>query len=181
MEDSEKNEHMKKVEELQNMHCFPFVSMKNLHREDNPEESVKTPADFFKLRLEKQRALEKDPSYLASRNIFYKTSGKNKTPPQIFQNCTFYFTGRMDNVLSNNSFYHLRNLAVIHGAAVIEFFAKKITTHVICNNLTLNKTYANSCGKVKFVSPKWISDSISGGKRLDENQYLGFFRFFFNN
>ena len=176
-------EEMKKVEELQNMHCFPFVSLKNIHRSDQDDpESSKTQADYFLLKQAKIRELEKDPVYVATRAMFYKKSGINSAP-QIFQGLSFYFTGRMDNVLAHNSWYHLRNLAVIHGASICDFFAKKIVTHCICNNITLNKTYANSAGKVKFVHPKWIEESISKGRKLDEKEYLSFagnFFFFFS-
>lgn len=170
---SESEEEMKKVEELQNMHCFPFVSLKNIHRSDQEDETqfAKTEADFFLLKQAKVRELEKDPVYVATRAMFYKKSGVNSAP-QIFQGCSFYFTGRMDNVLAHNSWYHLRNLAIIHGASICDFFAKKIVTHCICNNITLNKTYSNSAGKVKFVHPKWIDESISKGRKLDEKEYL---------
>ncbi len=101
-----------------------------------------------------------------------KSSQKSQETHGIFEGCRVYFNGRTNGL----SAYHLNKILVLNGGNFM-IFPNKHTTHVICNNLSLTKTNKalkklHKVSAAKYVSSKWITDSIKANKKLNENPYL---------
>lgn len=89
----------------------------------------------------------------------------------IFKGVRAYFTGHSGGI----SDLHLKSLVQLEGGEVSWTFSKTGCTHIICQNLSRGKAHAmlHGGGKaVTVVTPEWVTDSISQGRRLREGDYL---------
>lgn len=95
---------------------------------------------------------------------------------RIFEQCSIYFNGRVDSKDGLSS-YSLGKLARLHGARVVLRAMKNSTTHVVCTQLSATKerqALGDAAGRsisLYFVSPTWITESISAGRRLSEVRF----------
>ncbi|KUF84137.1 DNA repair protein REV1 [Phytophthora nicotianae] len=88
----------------------------------------------------------------------------------IFKGCRIVFNGRTGKVSS----YYLAKLVQEHGGNVASTLTSTRVTHMVGSNLNGSKAdkVLKSSGKVKFVSPGWILQSIKNKKRQPEFEFL---------
>lgn len=97
--------------------------------------------------------------------------------PQIFRSLTLYINGSTHS--SGVSDHKLKNLFIQHGGSLSIGLARRTVTHVILGSDGLSlaagkiqKEVAKVGGKgMKYVTAKWVVDSVECGKRLPESQY----------
>ncbi|KAG6975080.1 hypothetical protein JG688_00002743 [Phytophthora aleatoria] len=88
----------------------------------------------------------------------------------IFKGCRIVFNGRTGKVSS----YYLAKLVQDHGGNVASALTTTRVTHMVGSNLNGSKAdkVLKSCGKVKFVSPEWILQSVKHNQRQPEFEFL---------
>ncbi|OWZ24682.1 DNA binding protein [Phytophthora megakarya] len=88
----------------------------------------------------------------------------------IFKGCRIVFNGRTGKVSS----YYLAKLVQEHGGNVASAMTATRVTHMVGSNLSGSKAdkVLKRSGKVKFVSPEWILQSVKRKKRLPEFEFL---------
>ncbi|KAG3119036.1 hypothetical protein PI124_g3209 [Phytophthora idaei] len=88
----------------------------------------------------------------------------------IFKGCRIVFNGRTGKVSS----YYLAKLVQDHGGNVASALTTTRVTHMVGSNLNRSKAdkVLKSCGKVKFVSPEWILQSVKHNQRQPEFEFL---------
>jgi BRCT domain, a BRCA1 C-terminus domain len=99
------------------------------------------------------------------------------TVPQIFRRLTLYLNGcTLDFGVSDHK---LKSLFVQHGGSLSIALGRRTVTHVVLGATggglaagKIQKEVAKKGGKgVKYVTAKWVVDSVECGKRLPENRY----------
>jgi BRCT domain, a BRCA1 C-terminus domain len=101
----------------------------------------------------------------------------NLRSPQIFRSLTLYLNGSTHS--SGVSDHRLKSLFVQHGGSISISLGRRTVTHVIlgsnCGSLAagkIEKEVKKVGGKgVKYVTAKWVVDSVENGKRLPESRY----------
>ncbi|KAG3119037.1 hypothetical protein PI124_g3209 [Phytophthora idaei] len=70
--------------------------------------------------------------------------------------------------------YYLAKLVQDHGGNVASALTTTRVTHMVGSNLNRSKAdkVLKSCGKVKFVSPEWILQSVKHNQRQPEFEFL---------
>jgi BRCT domain, a BRCA1 C-terminus domain len=99
------------------------------------------------------------------------------TEPQIFRRLTLYLNGStLDFGISDHK---LKSLFVQHGGSLSIALGRRTVTHVVLGSSggglaagKIQKEVAKVGGKgVKYVTAKWVVDSVECGKRLPESSY----------
>ncbi len=99
------------------------------------------------------------------------------TEPQIFRSLTLYLNG--STYASGISDHKLKSLFVQYGGSLSIGLARRTVTHVVLGSIVgglaagkIQKEVARVGGKgVKYVTAKWVVDSVECGKRLPERGY----------
>lgn len=101
------------------------------------------------------------------------------TVPQIFRSLVLYLNGSTH--ASGISDHKLKSLFVQHGGSLSIALGRRTVTHVILGSGNaggglaagkIQKEVAKVGGKgVKYVTAKWVVDSVGCGKRLSEGRY----------
>jgi BRCT domain, a BRCA1 C-terminus domain len=100
------------------------------------------------------------------------------TAPQIFRSLTLYLNG--STLSSGISDHKLKSLFIQHGGSLSIALGRRTVTHVILGSDCggglaagkVQKEVAKVGGKgVKYVTAKWVVDSVESGKRLPEGRY----------
>ncbi len=100
------------------------------------------------------------------------------TAPQIFRSLTLYLNG--STLASGISDHKLKSLFIQHGGSLSIALGRRTVTHVVLSSCVgsglaagkIQKEVAKVGGKgVKYVTAKWVVDSVESGKRLPENKY----------
>jgi hypothetical protein len=100
-------------------------------------------------------------------------------PPQIFRSLNLYVNGSTAPLVSD---HRLKQLWVQHGGSVSIRLGRKTVTHVVLGNTgggggrlaagKIQKEISTVRGQgVKYVTAKWVLDSVEKGKRLSEAAY----------
>jgi BRCT domain, a BRCA1 C-terminus domain len=96
-------------------------------------------------------------------------------PPQIFSGLNIYLNG---STLPHISDHKLKHLLAQHGANISIALGRRTVTHVILSDKgrlaagKIQKEVTKIGGKgVKFVSVRWVLDSIEKGRRQPESRY----------
>lgn len=98
-----------------------------------------------------------------------------KRLPQIFDGLTIYLNGSTAPLVSD---HRLKSLFVSHGGNVCLRLARRSVTHVILGETGLaadkiQREVRKVGGEsVRYVTAKWVIDSVEAGKRKSEGPYL---------
>ncbi|KAK9899992.1 hypothetical protein P389DRAFT_165088 [Cystobasidium minutum MCA 4210] len=109
-------------------------------------------------------------SHMLSRNAKLKAQGA-EAQTGIFKGVRAYINGTTMPLISN---LDLIRLIQENGGDVKYAFSKTGCTHIICvHGLSSQKTHKelNSRSNTRVVTPGWVLDSISEGKKLAESRY----------
>ena len=99
------------------------------------------------------------------------------TEPQIFRRLTLYLNG--STLEFGISDHKLKSLFTQHGGSLSVALGRRTVTHVVLGSTggglaagKIQKEVAKKGGKgVKYVTAKWVVDSVECGKRLPESRY----------
>lgn len=141
-------------------------------------ESTDVQEDMKKRKLSKSGSgperLEADLDQSASAN-----EAQSEAPPQIFRGLTMYINGSTMPLVSD---HRLKQLFVQHGGNSSLALGRKTVTHVILGEQgrggglasgKIQKENGTVRGKgIKYVSAKWVLDSIERGIRQPEIRYV---------
>lgn len=109
-------------------------------------------------------------SHTLSRNAKLKAQGA-EAQTGVFRGVRAYINGTTMPLISN---LDLIRLIQENGGDVKYAFSKTGCTHIICvHGLSSQKTHKelNGRSRTKVVTPDWVLDSISEGKKLAESRY----------
>ncbi|KAI9995515.1 hypothetical protein PInf_012580 [Phytophthora infestans] len=100
----------------------------------------------------------------------WKEAKQRAAQSDIFKGCRIVFNGRTGKVSS----YYLAKLVREHGGNVASALTATRVTHMVGSNLNGSKAdkVLKSCGKVKFVRPEWILQSVKQRKRQPEFEFV---------
>ena len=104
-------------------------------------------------------------------------SSATTTTPPIFRGLTIYLNGSTAPLISD---HHLKQLFFQHGGAASLALGRRTVTHVVVGDdcggglagTKIQKEVSNVRGKgVKFVTARWVLDSVERGVRQPEGRY----------